>query len=180
MPSMGRYMLHLILWVAVMFAPLQVQARGNADVITDGLFAVGRVLLDEGQQRFEERQPPAEGDQRTWGDRGMEIVESVMGGEGGFAQAIKDAVDVVLNEYRGQFKEEGRAYARELGDIISDRVTSNPEISSTLSSVRVLCWGVIVYLTLVTIYLVFTVHRLRRANKRLMDLVEDQIRKLTP
>lgn len=51
------------------------------------------------------------------------------------------------------YKEEGRAYARELGDIMMERAMANKKVDNAVDSVRALCWGVVLYITLISILL---------------------------
>lgn len=58
-----------------------------------------------------------------------------------------------LNDMKEAYKEEGRAYARELGDTMMERAMANKKVDQTLNSVRVLCWGVVAYITVVSLLL---------------------------
>lgn len=66
------------------------------------------------------------------------------------------------------FKEEGRAYAREVGDIITERILDSRKISDTLDSMRIFCWAVILYLTVVTLVVIYMLLRLRVLYARIM------------
>ncbi len=88
-----------------------------------------------------------------------------------FAGSVKQAVDGIINEYKEEYKEEGRAYAREVGDIVVERVVQDPEINATITSLRTLCWFVVAYLTLVTFVMLGCLVYLKRANARLLEEV---------
>lgn len=88
-------------------------------------------------------------------------------------QGIKEAMDVVANEYKEQYKEEGRRYARELGDKIVERVQEDPNIKSSLLSVKTLCWSVIAYLTVVTLVMIFSLLHIKRLNTQLLQKLEE-------
>lgn len=115
-----------------------------------------------------------DGGKRSWRDRGKDLMGALLtpDGERGGGDSLREGFTQILSEYKEQYKEEGRAYARELGDQIAERIHQNPKISSTLTTVQILCWVVIVYLTLVTILIVIAMYRMRRDNRRILALLE--------
>lgn len=70
------------------------------------------------------------------------------------------------------FKEEGRAYAREVGDLITNRILESRKISNTLDSMRFFCWAVCIYLTLVTVIIIVLLLRLRALHTKLMNAIQ--------
>lgn len=64
-----------------------------------------------------------------------------------------EALQENLSALKETYKEEGRAYARELGDIMVERVMSDKKVDNTLDSVRALCWGVVIYITIISLLL---------------------------
>ena len=70
------------------------------------------------------------------------------------------------------FKDEGREYAKEVGDIITERILESRKISNTLDSMRIFCWAVVVYLTIVTILIVVLLLRLRVLYSKLMKAIQ--------
>lgn len=64
-----------------------------------------------------------------------------------------DALKQQLDEVKESYKEEGRAYARELGDTMMERAMANKKVDRALDSVRALCWGVVAYITVVSLLL---------------------------
>lgn len=64
-----------------------------------------------------------------------------------------EALKGQFNELKEAYKEEGRAYARELGDTMMERAMANKKVDRTLDSVRALCWGVVAYITVVSLLL---------------------------
>ncbi len=81
---------------------------------------------------------------------------------------LRGATDSLLEAY----KEEGREYAREVGDVITQRMLENEKINSTLDSVRYLCWGVIAYLTVVSLLVLLFLLRLRVLYARLTEKID--------
>lgn len=121
----------------------------------------------------------ASGEQpRRWRDRGRDMLDTALGelldrrsGESfseWMARVVRETVDVILDEYLAYFKEEGRAYAKELGDQFVERVREDEKISRALFSVQVLCWSVIAYLTLVTLLMLYWARRTSRRQELLL------------
>ena len=188
----------LILVLAVLFGLLPVsRADENVDKLIDGLLGIGlRALQAEQEHRAEEAaqasaaaaQPAAdasagEDEPRTWLTRGRDMlshfVSGTVDGLGDkplstvLAESMKKAADVLVNEYKEQYKQEGREYAREVGDLVVGRVLKDPKIEHSIYSLQALCWGVIVYLTLVTIVVVISLLHLKRTNVKLLAAVEE-------
>lgn len=152
--------------------------------------AAARHSADEAEQALTsevEQEPAAEEepatDGRRWRDRGRDMLNRVREatserlGDRSVSEVIsstlKDALDHFLAEYKEQYKLEGREYAREVGDIIVNRVVDSPRISGSLYSLQLMCWGIILYLTLVTIIVLFSLLYLKRSNRKLMASVQE-------
>lgn len=120
---------------------------------------------------------------RNWRDRGREALSTLVTGTADglgekplsevLASAVKGAVDELINEYKEQYKQEGREYAREVGDKIVTRVVNDPKIANSIYSLQALCWGVIVYLTIVTLIVVISLLHLKRTNNKLLAAVDE-------
>lgn len=74
----------------------------------------------------------------------------------------------LLDEWKESAKQEGRAYARELGDIMVERAVQDKKIAQALDSVRRLCYAVIAYLTGVTLLIIFLFCRIKTALNKLL------------
>ncbi len=175
----------------------------RSDRIIDGLLSAGSRVLQAEQERraarhsadeaeqaltSEAEQEPAAAEEpatdgRRWRDRGRDMLNRVREatserlGDRSISEVIsstlKDALDHFLAEYKEQYKLEGREYAREVGDIIVNRVVDSPRISGSLYSLQLMCWGIILYLTLVTIIVLFSLLYLKRSNRKLMASVQE-------
>lgn len=132
--------------------------------------------------------PAGEPKPRTWRDRGREMlgafVETAIEGIKGEGSAnevlgfsLKATLDVVINEYKEQYKKEGREYARELGDRMVERVKADPKISGTLTAIEVLCWGIVGYLSFVTLFVFFALFMVLRGQKKLRRGYDDLAKK---
>lgn len=169
-------------------------ASETADRVVHGLLKLGQGALEKELERREAKSAAkAEAaaqatapKERTWGDRGADMVGTFLGtavDELGkrsasevLAFSLKDSMDVLIDEYKEQYKKEGRAYAKELGDRMVERVKEDPKISSSLTAIQVLCWSIIVYLSLVTVFVFSSFVSLRRGNKSLRRSF-DELRK---
>ncbi len=175
----------------------------RSDRIIDGLLSAGSRVLQAEQERRAARHSADEAEQaltseaepepaaeeepvtdgRRWRDRGRDMLNRVREatserlGDRSISEVIsstlKDALDHFLAEYKEQYKLEGREYAREVGDIIVNRVVDSPRISGSLYSLQLMCWGIILYLTLVTIIVLFSLLYLKRSNRKLMASVQE-------
>ena len=125
---------------------------------------------------------------RTWRDRGREMLGAFVGtaidgirGEGSANEvlgfSLKATLDVVINEYKEQYKKEGREYARELGDRMVERVKADPKISRTLTAIEALCWGIVAYLSFVTLFVFFALFMVLRGQKKLRRGYDDLAKK---
>lgn len=78
--------------------------------------------------------------------------------------SLRSATEPLLEAY----KDEGREYAKEVGDIIAHRILEEKKINDTLDSMRLFCWVVIIYLTIVTLIVLYMLLRLRVLYARIM------------
>ncbi len=175
----------LMLMLALAFA-LPGSAGQREDALLKGLLGLGAQAIEAqqaGKVAAPAPQPEPQAQQsRDWGDRGQEMLTTFVSGMSGgkgeqpfsklLSGSLKESFDILVNEYKEQYKEEGRAYATELGDKIVERVREDPKISSSITSIQILCWCVIVYLTLVTIIMFASLLYLKRANARVLAAVE--------
>lgn len=83
---------------------------------------------------------------------------------------LRGATDSLLDAY----KEEGREYAKEVGDIITTRIMEDKKINDTLDSMRLFCWAVIIYLTVVTLIVLYMLLRLRVLYARIMSELQSK------
>lgn len=85
------------------------------------------------------------------------------------ARVLRETLDIVVHDYNEYFKNEGRAYARELSESFVNRVREDEKISSALFSVQLLCWSVIIYLTIVTLLMLVYVRLINSRQKQLLQ-----------
>ena len=180
----------LIAMALGVLSPVQA-ASETTDRVIHGLLRLGQGALENELERREtaskaEAEAAARTTQpkeRTWSDRGADMVGTFIGTAADelgkrstsevLAFSLKDSMDVLIDEYKEQYKKEGRQYAKELGDRMVERVKEDPKISSALTAIQVLCWSIIVYLSLVTVFVFSSFVSLRRGNKSLRRSFEE-------
>lgn len=144
---MKRFLFSIILLAGL----LPTQAKTDTRQLLGGLLNLGGQLVQE------HIQPQQDSAQNTsFGDK--------------LVLTLRGATDTLLESY----KEEGREYAREVGDVITQRMLENEKVNNTLDSVRYLCWGVVGYLTVVTLLMLLLLLRLRVLYARLITAVNER------
>lgn len=91
---------------------------------------------------------------------------------------LKETTELTLRNYLDRYKEEGREYARDLANIITERIVNHDKVASVLDSVRMLCWGVIIYLSVISILIFAMLWRMKCANERVLEAVEELRRQI--
>lgn len=132
----------LFIMLMALVCLLPVQAKVDAGQILGGLLQLGGQVLEE--QAVQPATTPLTNDSA--------------------ALTLRGVTDVLLESY----KQEGREYAREVGDIITQRIMEDKNINSTLDSMRLFCWAVIIYLTVISLIVLYMLLRLRVLYARIM------------
>ena len=91
--------------------------------------------------------------------------------ESSFGEQMSLMVRAATAPMLESFKEEGRKYAKELGDIVTRQIKEDKKINQTLDSLRIFCWAVVAYLTIVTALVIYLLLRLRVLHTKLMKAV---------
>lgn len=88
--------------------------------------------------------------------------------QGGTAvQNVTAQFTAVFDDLKNAYKQEGREYAQELGDVVVERIVQDKKVNAALTSVRHLCYAVIAYLTAVTVLIIFFFMRILAAISKL-------------
>ena len=90
----------------------------------------------------------------------------------GLTQSLKNAVEQTLDTVKERYKEEGRAYARELSDVIVERLMQNPRIRRVTSTIQLVGIALVAYLVLVTVVLLMCIARVQRSNREILRLLK--------
>lgn len=92
---------------------------------------------------------------------------------GALSRVMIESLEKSLAGIKEQYKQEGRAYARELGDMVAERIVRSPRVQSTILTLQTLCWAIIAYLILVTILLLVSLQRLCSNDRRILELLRE-------
>lgn len=84
-------------------------------------------------------------------------------------RSIAAQATAMFDELKDAYKQEGREYAQELGDVVVERIVQDKKVNSALTSVRNLCYAVIAYLTVVTLLILFFFARIMAAIGKLRE-----------
>lgn len=84
-------------------------------------------------------------------------------------QNVTAQFTAVFDDLKNTYKQEGREYAQELGDVVVERIVQDKKVNAALTSVRHLCYAVIAYLTLVTVLILFFFARIMAAIGKLRE-----------
>lgn len=176
-------LLLLVMVLAVPGGHAQESAPSKTERVVSGLLNFGAAVVKKQTARDEPKEAqvssPASAGETPVATRIGESVGTLIQGvrDPGFlaeklASAMKETGELVLREYLDKYKEEGRAYTRELAAIISERVLEHSKVASTLHSVRMLCWGVVIYLTVISLLIFYMLWRMKRMNERVLHAIE--------
>lgn len=129
---------------------------------------------------------------RTWLDRGKDMAGTFVvtaveefkekAPHEAMALTLKDTLDVLINEYREEYKKAGRDYARELGDLMVERVQKDPKINRAVVSLEVFCWVMAAYLSAISVAITICMLALKRGNRKMqeqMNALQQRIECLT-
>ena len=189
-----RFFAFLVAGCALLSHNLSAESLDSDRVIT-GLVQGGMKLWNN---RNKEKAPPAtEAEEetpkkRTWLDRGKDMAGTFVATaveefkekapHEAMALTLKDTLDVLINEYREEYKKAGRDYARELGDLMVERVQKDPKINRAVVSLEVFCWVMAAYLSAVSVVITICMVALKRGNRKMqeqMDALQQRIECLT-
>ena len=167
-------MLALILLLAT---PL----KADSSAVLDTLFDVGAKAIEARAERKQAKKQAAAvnaGESVEQEKRSNRMLDAMLGGLGEglegrspskmLAAVAKGAVDILLDDYKKQYQEEARLYARQLCDEGLESLQSNPKVSASLTALQVAGWSLAIFLTLVTAYLVWSINGLKREHRKVV------------
>lgn len=176
-----RFLLYLVMGSVVLSGNVSAEQLGT-DRLISGLVKGGLKLWKNKAQKEEDKKPQEETEQpkkRTWMDRGKDMAGTFVATaveefkerapHEAVALTLKDTLDVLIDEYREEYKKAGRDYARELGDLMVDRVQKDPKISRAVVSLEVFCWVMAAYLSAISVIILVCVLALKRGNRKLQE-----------
>lgn len=130
---------------------LPLQTRADVGEVLGGLLQLGGQVIEDQSKKIKAATPSPANQEPGFGEQ--------------IVLTLRSATDSLLDSY----KEEGREYAREVGNIITERIMADKKINDTMDSMRLFCWTVIIYLSVVTLIVVYMLLRLRVLYARLMN-----------
>ncbi len=161
--KMMRHILSVAVVVAVTLLPsVSAEREAGKDLL--------RGLLQAGIEAVGQKTAPASEEQDAPEASASPTQQRVAGGNS-FSQALKIAAEQTIDSVKQRYKEEGRAYARELSDVMVERLMHNAHIRSVISTVQLVGAMVAAYLVLVTIILLVSIARLRKSNREILRLL---------
>lgn len=153
----------LILCMALLCLPVRADADGKR--ILNNIFRAGVQAVQTTLQRGRE-DPDAPDANAAPADPSSAL-----------SRVLIDSLEKSVSGIKEQYKEEGRAYARELGDMLAERIVRSPRVQSAIMTLQTFCWVIIIYLVLVTLLLLVSMHRLRANDRRILELLHELKRK---
>lgn len=122
---------------------------------------VTRGLVNAVQKSLEERSLDTDAEQDA---------ESRGKGKGALISLVTETIAPQISAVKEHYKEEGRAYVRELGDLVAERILASPKVQRVLTLLEIVAGALAAYLTLVTIKLLCSVRAIRKNTERLLKL----------
>lgn len=164
------------------------EASGKTERVVSGLLDFGSAIMKQrAEKKQAQQQPPVDEaaaapetqDASTMEKLGKSVGVLVQGmtDPSYLAQqlgaVLKETTELTLRDYLNRYKDEGREYARELANIITEKIVNHEKVASVLDSVRMLCWGVVVYLTIISILIFAMLWRMKSINERVLRAIEE-------
>ncbi len=60
-----------------------------------------------------------------------------------------------------------------MANIITEKIVNHEKVASVLDSIRMLCWGVVIYLTIISILIFAMLWRMKSINERVLRAIEE-------
>lgn len=140
---------------------VQPAPAGNHDKLIQGLLSAGMQAM----QNATEEQPAAEQPAETAPATSPAATPAASAAAPQSQDLIGAVLSSVQEQGRGYIKDlerQGKKYAQELGKTVVREIKRDPEVEQALTSVRVLCWGVLIYITLISILIFVMLWRMSR------------------
>ncbi|MGN0837227.1 MAG: hypothetical protein ACI4OS_07285 [Akkermansia sp.] len=125
-----------------------------------------RGLLQAGTQAMQEALPPEDSTANTPPGTPNTPAASPQGSSD-ILSAVLGNMQAQSRAYLEQLKDEGRQYAREVGKTVVSEIKKDKEVEATMHSLRLLCWGVVAYITLMSLLIFGMLCRINALLRRL-------------
>lgn len=182
-----------VLFIALACAGVaQDSAPSKTERIVGGLLDFGSAIMKQRTEKKQAQQQPADEADAASETEDANAMEKLGKSVGVLVQGMTDpaylahqlggvlreTTELTLRDYLNRYKDEGKEYARELANIITERIVNHEKIAAVLDSVRMLCWGVVIYLTIISILIFAMLWRMKRTNDRVLAAVEELKKKM--
>lgn len=87
---------------------------------------------------------------------------------------LKDVIKGQMEKVKEHYKDEGREYARELGELLAERIVASPRVRRTMTILEVVAGVLALYLTLVALKILSGLRAIRRENARILKLLGER------
>lgn len=177
------------LFVALACAAVaQDSAPSKTEQIVGGLFDFGSAIMKQrAEKKQAQQQPPVKEAAAAPDPQEANTMEKLGKSVGVLVQGmtdpaylakqlgavLKETTELTLRDYLNRYKDEGREYARELANIITEKIVNHEKVASVLDSVRMLCWGVVIYLTIISMLIFAMLWRMKSINDRVLRAIEE-------
>lgn len=166
----------------------QDEAPGKTERVVSGLFDFGSAIMKQRAEKKQAQQQssvdeaaavPEVQESNTMEKLGKSVGVLVQGMTDPaylakqLGAVLKETTELTLRDYLNRYKDEGREYARELANIITEKIVNHEKVASVLDSVRMLCWGVVIYLTIISILIFAMLWRMKSTNERVLRAIEE-------
>lgn len=92
-------------------------------------------------------------------------------------QVVDEVLGNKISEALDHYKEEGRNYARQLGDVVAQRILADKKVQSSIELLKILVGVIVAYLTLVTLALLKGLRSIKKSNERILVLLQELSRR---
>lgn len=165
-----RHLVSLLILAGIFFCSPVVLHAEDA-VVQSMTTSVAQKMLDIAQAKLDEhKQRVASKNANEGENRGL----SALAPQSMFVDIVKATLKETLNEVKEHYKEEGKVYARQLGDNLVEPIMNHHKVQSTLLMVKTIAWILGIYLTLVTLLLMVMMRKLLDTNKRVLAMLEER------
>ncbi len=179
---MNKVLVMLLLSVLSLTLSAQESGVSRTERIVGGLLDFGSAVMQQRAEKKQGQQPVSPADSQEPGTMyklGKSVGVLVQGITDPaylakqLGAVLKETTELTLRDYLNRYKDEGKEYARELANIITEKIVNHEKVASVLDSIRMLCWGVVIYLTIISILIFAMLWRMKSINERVLRAIEE-------
>lgn len=169
-----KRLLLLLLLISSVSCPVYAQSTTDKEKkpMFDKIVDIGSKVLKKRDERKQQRQA-SERDESTGAETQLTATPRVSASE----LAIEIADELLggkVSSMKDHIKAEGKGYARQFGDVVAQRILADPRVNAALQMIKMLAWGLVAYLTVVTLALLKGLSSIKKSNARILALLDEQ------